>query len=543
MKMVPDPNSLPQAGGSPPPQGGVELNSGYAKYVLVVLLLIYVLNFLDRQILAVLAEDIKADLGISDANMGFLFGTAFGVFYATVGMVIGRLADVWNRRKLIALGVGFWSLMTTLSGSAQNFVSLALYRFGVGAGETSATPASYSILYDCFSPRVRTTVLAIYYAGGIVGGGLGIFLGGMILDSWKAAWPDPSMAPFGLKGWQASFMIVGLPGLIMALWALSLREPVRGQGDGIVTREAAQPLKEVVAVFLSMVPVANLWPLARSGGAVAVIRNIVFASIYALSAVFLTYKTGDALQWVTLAIGCYSVTSWAQSIAIRDKVVFGMIFKGKALRYTVLAIIMILFFKFGTIFWFIPFFQRYHEVSSSEVGQILGLGSISLGTIGVVAGGIIADKLRSRTSKGKLYVLMAGMAGAVLASIVFLTTTNMIAAYAAAIAVYFALFTAIGPAISTINDLALPRCRATTYAFVSALTTLTGASLGPYLIGHLSDVIASTGVTDGEALRQAMLWSCLVPFVGLGFVVKAAKYIEEDESRLIERARELGEPV
>jgi MFS family permease len=138
-----------------------EVGGRYAKYVLAVLVVVYIFNFIDRQILSILAEEIKADLGISDADIGFLYGTAFAVFYAVFGIPLGRLADVWTRKSLISIGLGFWSLMTALSGTARSFVALAGYRFGVGIGEPSATPAAFSMLSDYFPPNRRATVLAI----------------------------------------------------------------------------------------------------------------------------------------------------------------------------------------------------------------------------------------------------------------------------------------------------------------------------------------------------------------------------------------------
>ena len=109
-------------------------------------------------------------------------------------------------------------------------MSLALYRFGVGIGEASATPAATSLLYDYFSPAVRTTVLAVYNSGVYIGMGVGLFLGGTVLDSWNTAYLDSSTAPFGLKGWQAAFMVVGFPGLLLAIWVATLREPAEGLG-------------------------------------------------------------------------------------------------------------------------------------------------------------------------------------------------------------------------------------------------------------------------------------------------------------------------
>ena len=115
---------------------------------LAVLVLVYVLNFLDRQIPSILAERIKADLGATDAQMGFLYGTAFAVFYAIFGIPLGRLADTWHRTRLMSIGLAVWSAMTAVSGFASTFTQLALARVGVGIGEASTSPAGYSLLSD-----------------------------------------------------------------------------------------------------------------------------------------------------------------------------------------------------------------------------------------------------------------------------------------------------------------------------------------------------------------------------------------------------------
>src|SRR5215831_11552168 len=154
-----------------PPDDG-QASPRYARYVLGVLVLVYVCNFLDRQIISILAERIRADLGVTDAQLGFLYGTAFAVFYALFGIPLGRLADVWDRRRLIALGLAGWSVMTALSGLAGSFGQLALARIGVGIGEASATPAAFSLLSDYFPASRRATVLAIYSSGIYVGAGL-----------------------------------------------------------------------------------------------------------------------------------------------------------------------------------------------------------------------------------------------------------------------------------------------------------------------------------------------------------------------------------
>jgi len=177
----PPPPSAPSRAPARPPEAP-PLGGRAASLTLAVLVLVYVLNFLDRQIVTILAEDIKADLGISDAQIGFLYGTAFAVFYAVFGIPLGRLADVWVRRSLIAAGLAFWSLATAVSGFTRSFAELGTARVGVGVGEASATPAAYSMLSDSFPPRVRATVLAIYSSGIYIGGGLGLLIGGQIVD-------------------------------------------------------------------------------------------------------------------------------------------------------------------------------------------------------------------------------------------------------------------------------------------------------------------------------------------------------------------------
>jgi len=205
----------------------------YAWYALIVLVIVYALNFIDRQILSILAEDIKRDLGLEDAQIGFLYGTAFAVFYALFGIPLGRLADSWYRGRVMAIGLVLWSSMTALSGFASSFAMLAVARIGVGIGEAAASPAAYSMISDWFPKEKRATALSIYSSGLYIGGALSLPIGGFVLSRWNMAYPNPAEAPLGLVGWQAAFLAVGLPGLLIALWVLSLKEPQRGASDGL----------------------------------------------------------------------------------------------------------------------------------------------------------------------------------------------------------------------------------------------------------------------------------------------------------------------
>ena len=151
--------------------------SGYAWYVLGILFLVYILNFIDRQVISILAEDIKRDLGLKDEDLGFLYGTAFGVFYSLFGIPLGRLADSWNRVRLMTVGLGLWSTMTALSGLSSTGAHLAAARIGVGVGEATASPSAYSLISDYFPKKLRATALSIYSAGLYVGGGCSLFIG------------------------------------------------------------------------------------------------------------------------------------------------------------------------------------------------------------------------------------------------------------------------------------------------------------------------------------------------------------------------------
>src|SRR5688500_3689837 len=206
--------------GPPSEEAGAARLRPYASYALFVFLRVYIVNFVDRQILAILVGDIKRDLGVSDAQIGFLYGTAFAVFYALFGIPLGRLADSWYRGRLMAMGLALWSSMTALSAFANSFTMLAIARIGVGIGEASASPAAYSMISDNFPKERRATALSIYSSGLYIGGALSLPIGGLVLSRWNMAYPNPAEAPLGLVGWQAAFLAVRVPGLLIALCVL-----------------------------------------------------------------------------------------------------------------------------------------------------------------------------------------------------------------------------------------------------------------------------------------------------------------------------------
>lgn len=189
-------------------------------YALGILVVVYTFNFIDRQILSILLEPVKADLGLSDTAMGMLTGFAFAMFYATLGIPIARYADRSNRRNLIALALGIWSFFTALSGVAQNFWHLLVARIGVGVGEAGCSPPAHSMIADYFPAEQRATALGIYSLGIPFGIMFGLFAGGWINEFF---------------GWRVAFFVVGIPGIILALVVrFTLAEPPRGMAEGRV---------------------------------------------------------------------------------------------------------------------------------------------------------------------------------------------------------------------------------------------------------------------------------------------------------------------
>ena len=210
--VTPSENHDPQAS----PTG--DYSPAYRRFVLVMLTIVYGFNFIDRQILVILQEPIKQEMGLSDAQLGLLSGFTFAVIYVTAGIPIAYLADRSNRRNIIALALTVWSGMTALSGLAQNYAQLLLARIGVGLGEAGGSPPAHSMISDYFPPERRATALSFYSTGIYVGVLMGYAFGGLLAATF---------------GWRTAFLVVGLPGIALAaLLLLLVREPRRGRWDG-----------------------------------------------------------------------------------------------------------------------------------------------------------------------------------------------------------------------------------------------------------------------------------------------------------------------
>jgi len=233
----------------------LSLSSSARNYALAILVVVYTLNFIDRQILAILLPAIKAEFTVDDWVLGFLVGPAFALFYATLGVPIALLADRFNRRNLIAVAIAIWSVMTALSGVASNITQLALARVGVGVGEAGCSPPAHSMISDYYPPAQRSTAMGIYTVGISIGIMIAYLAGGWVVQN---------------IGWRQAFFIVGVPGVLLALVVrFTVKEPPRGMSENKIDTGEKPGIFEVAHFLLrrnSFIHLAVGSGLASFGG-------------------------------------------------------------------------------------------------------------------------------------------------------------------------------------------------------------------------------------------------------------------------------------
>ena len=387
-----------------------------SRYALLLLTVVYAFNFIDRQLLAILQESIKADLGLTDSQLGMLAGFAYAVFYVSAGIPIARWADRSNRRNIVAGSVFLWSFMTAISGFTQNYVQLLLARIGVGVGEAGGSPPSHSIISDIYPPEKRASAMGFYSTGVNIGILFGFLLGGWLNEFF---------------GWRVAFIVVGAPGILLAvLVRATLAEPIRGLSENKHTEDSGESpgFSQTLALLWSR----------RS------FRHMAFAA---------------ALN----AFCGYSTASWSASFMIRS-----------------------------------------HQMTTGELGTWLALISGVGGAIGVVLGGILADKLALRDKRWYMWVpALAGLISVPFIAAVYVVDTAYMALSLSVIPgllhnVY------LGSTIATTHGLVGLRMRALSSAVLFLILNIIGLGLGPLLIGVFSDYLQPT--FGNHSLQQAMLY-------------------------------------
>lgn len=400
----------------------------------------YALNFLDRQIINILAESIKRDLVISDAQLGLLTGTAFGLFYAVMGIPIARLTDRANRVNVLAAAIFVWSSFTALCGFATNFLQLFLARLGVGVAEAGGSPASQALLSDYFPHERRATALAVFSMGLPIGTALGFAIGG-VLDAQI--------------GWRWALVVAAVPGILLAiLIKLYLREPRRGAADGL-----SEDTLEQLA----------FWPTVR---VLLATRSFLYAVVGGSSAIFVTYVCNA---------------------------------------------------------WLPPFFIRLHDVAVADIGLWIGLSVMTGGTIGVVGGGVLVDRLRPHMQAPEAWVPAVATTIAALALVGILLAESLGTAIAFMVAFYTFGTVWLGPTNAVVQGVAPVRARALATGVQLLIGNIVSLAIGPVLVGWLSD---SFGRTHGEeGLRMALLIVPALGVVGSAFYLLTIRHLVADRSK------------
>jgi MFS family permease len=370
-----------------------------AWYAAVVLMLCYALSYVDRQILGLLVPQIKADLGISDTLMGLLQGFSFALFYAAMGLPLGRIADFTNRRNLIAICIAFWSLFTAACAAARSYATLFLARMGVGIGEAALNPASFSILSDYF-PRERLgAALSVYYIGQLIGSSLALGVGGTVVQIVSQK-PDVALPLLGsIASWRLTFLILGLPGLLFPLLLMTIREPARRDVLRTSSGKERLSLRETVA------EVRKRWQSVAG-----ISLGFVFhgACNYGFSAWVPTYflrahgwsigETGRALGILVISFGClglYLGGHWSERWQRRGHV-------DAPLRVAIPCAIGILLFLVPAML------MPTAAWSLALIGPGLFFLAMPMGTVGAALTVIFPNQVRAQVSALYLFILNLG---------------------------------------------------------------------------------------------------------------------------------------
>jgi len=411
--------------------------AGARRYTLILLLVIYTLNFLDRQIINILAEPIKQELGLADWQMGAMTGLAFAAIYTFLGVPMARFSDRHNRVWIVSAALATWSAFTVLCGLATSFVQMLLARFGVGVGEAGCTPPAQSLITEITPKAERARALAFYSLGVPIGSLLGMVIGGVVADQW---------------GWRAAFLVVGIPGILLALLTvLTVKDP---RGKAVLT--GPQPHRQSFMEVLRLLSARrSFWYLAVGAGLISLVG-------YAHQSFYGSFFLRNHRQ---------EITDLATGIGFAGPIGF----------------------------------------LGLSLGLILGIS----GGLGTFLGGRLGDRFAARGEGGymtapaiALVIAMPILAG------VFLAPTAL-GALGLLIVPTVLKGMWYGPVYAGVQGLVPDRSRATATAMLLLVINLIGLGVGPLIAGVMSDLFA-IGLGEAEGLRWSMIAICLAGWVAAG---------------------------
>jgi MFS family permease len=513
-----------------------------AYYALAVVGLTQTMSLLDRQILAILAPAIKADLQIGDAEMGLLFGTVFALFYALFSLPLGRLADGWTRTKLLSICLVFWSAATALAGSASSFGMLALSRLGVGIGEAATQPAGTSLIYDYWPKQRRGFVMAVMASSIALGIGGSLILGGVAAGWWDTAYPGSR-----LRGWQFAFLVASAPGFVLAVFLWFLKEPERGVMDGIPTLPDPHPFRASAQVLGSVLPGFNWLSLSRFNVPRTIWRaNLLWLAGIAISMTALFLLTSrlsprppldfgvvslspHLLQWVVIGFGLFVLVNFMQNMKVTDPQAHRVIARSPTLIMAMAVGSLQGVINYGMMAFNPSFLIEQYGLTMGEAALQFGFVAAGMGIIGPLIWGPLSDKLNLRfPGAGRAYVALFAMGVSPIMSFWVYFAPDAGGFYLRFVAYSLILTGWLPPLYAIIYDQVLPRMRGITTSAYLLASTIIGLGIGPYLVGMISDATGD--------LRTAMLCvnAAAVPIVILMLLI--AKRVQRDEAGLLERA-------
>ncbi len=501
-----------------------------AYYALVVLALANLLNYLDRQIVSILAQSIKEDLKLDDADLGFLLGTAFAVFYSVVGIAMGKISDGLPRKKVMAFGLTLWSVMTALGGAATSFATLGFARIGVGVGEAVANPCSHSLLADVFPARRRAIALSVYLAGTFLGGALAMIVGGWFLQNWDSVCTAvPIGGACGVAPWKAALIAVGLPGLPLALMLLAIREPAR-------PAQSTSPTRFVLGEFATAIPPCTLLSVLRVGGVRGLIANLAIAAVIVALAAAVSIATGDVAQWASFGLGAYAVLTWGQIQSYRDRPLFKLTFGDPTFVLGTAATALIACVGGAVSVWAAPYAMRVYDIPPHEIGFSLGAVHLAGALFGVLIGGWATDRWKLVDARAPLGMAAISMIGTLPCILVMMLVMDFQAFLAAKF--FLGIFSGLwsGGIAAMIQDLVLPRMRGSAAASFSLVAIVISSGTGPYWAGKVSAITGS--LTTG--LLSMMT---LAPIALLLLWLAARRLPHETAAARRARAEAAGEPA
>ncbi len=413
------------------------MNSAYKRYALGLMAAVYMVNLLDRGLIGLLLQSIKQDLQLSDTQLGFVTGIAFGLFYAVLGLPIARWADRGNRVTIASLAIGLWGITVMSCVFVTSYLQLVFARIAAAVGEAGCKPPTYSLVGDYFpGPAERTRAMSVYWLGGALSGLLSFIVGGWLNET---------------HGWRLTFFFMGIPGLALAILVkFTLLEPrVRQANNGA-------PAVQLPAVT-------------------------------------------QVLQ-----------TLWRR----------------RACRHLALALILFFTMGFGLAPWIAVFMMRTHGMGSADLGLWLGLITGIVGAASILCGGYVSSRWFADNEAGQMRLSALTIVLTVPCYVAFLLVPQKHLALIMLIPWTLVFNFFIAPTYALLQRLVADEMRATTMAVLMLLYNLVGMSLGPQIVGLISDGLAP--VAGSDSLRYAMAAICGVAFWSAYHFWRAGAAVRED---------------